>query len=86
MEIIVGCLLAFIFAQEFFNRRERQKLLEAFLAKNLGDIKDLEMGRKFKPVKEKSTSVVESLNDLDDKAFNKYITDFNKSQEEYGES
>jgi hypothetical protein len=76
-EIVIGCLLAFIFFQDFLNRKERQKLTEAFIAKNLKEIQDLESIRKVKPTKQKEEEPLSTVGDLDDKAFDKYIKSVN---------
>lgn len=82
MEIIVGCLLAFIFFQDFFNRRERQKLVEAFIAKNLQEIQDLEAVRKIKPTKQKEEVPEITLDMSDDKMFDQYIQQINNLKPE----
>ena len=76
-EIIIGCLLAFIFFQDFFNRKERQKMTEAFIAKNLQEIQDLEAVRKIKPTKQKEEVPEVTLDMSDDKMFDQYIKQIN---------
>ena len=65
--------MIFISVQEYFNKKERQKLSEALIAKNLREIADLEITRKTKPAKEEETvdAVLES--DLSDEEFAKSI-------------
>lgn len=81
-EIIVGCLLAFIFFQDFFNRRERQKLTEAFIAKNLQEIQDLEAVRKIKPTKQREDVPQVTLDMTDDRMFDQYIKQINSLKPE----
>ena len=52
--IIIVVLLSFMFIQEHQNRKERKRLIEAFLAKNLNDLKQGELIEKVKPNKEKA--------------------------------
>lgn len=84
LEIIAGCLLAFIFIQDFFNRKERQKLIEALIARNLKELGDLETTRQYKPTKTKIVDPAIPVSDLDEKAFDKYIKDINELKEDDG--
>jgi len=85
LEIITVSLLVLIFLQEFFNRKERQKLVEALIARNLRELGDLETTRKFKPTKTKKVddSAV-PVSGLDDKTFDRYIKDTNELKEDDG--
>ncbi|MDD5220006.1 MAG: hypothetical protein PHV11_05550 [Candidatus Bipolaricaulis sp.] len=48
-EAIIAFLLVFIAVQEYFNRQERKKLIDAYLAKNLTELKQAERIEKEKP-------------------------------------
>jgi cbb3-type cytochrome oxidase subunit 3 len=48
-EAIIAFLLVFIAVQEYLNRQERKKLIDAYLAKNLTELKQAEQIEKEKP-------------------------------------
>lgn len=79
MEIIAFALLGFILIQEFFNRKERQKLIEAFLAKNLKEVQDLEYERKIKPEAKKEEEFISEA-EADESVFDKMIKQINKTE------
>lgn len=49
--VVIVALLVFILAQEWQNRIERKKLIDAYLAKNLTELKQAEKIEKELPVK-----------------------------------
>lgn len=44
-DVIIGLLLAFIVWREYANTKERRDLLNRVMAKDLGDLKNVEGGR-----------------------------------------
>jgi len=60
-------------------------MVEALIAKSLGELQELETTRKFKPEKTKKVedSIV-PMSDLDDKTFDKYIKDTNEREDDGG--
>ena len=81
---IIGILLVFIALQEYFNRKERQRLIETIIAKNLGELRDLEVTRKIPHKEENEEPSLIPFTELDDKSFDKYVKDINKIGENNG--
>jgi len=48
--IVIIFLLIFIVIQEYFNKQERKKLIDAYLAKNITELKQAEAIEKSKPI------------------------------------
>ena len=64
-EIVIIALLVFIAVQEYFTRKERKRFMDAFMAKNLEELKVAERIEKTPPAKEeieKPPDLVETEN------------------------
>jgi len=73
IEYIALALLAYICYQDFMNRKERKRLVDAFLAKNLRELKEPErkpVGTVDKPV---DIPLMEATQDEFDKAIRKEV-------------
>ncbi len=65
IELVIVFLLVFIVYQEYQNRKERKGLIEAFMAKNLTDLKVAEKIAESPPLKPPEPEVPPELMEVD---------------------
>ncbi len=77
--IVILSLLTLIGVQEYYNRKERNRLTNALMSKNLADFRALQWDDKKKPEKKVvETNDTAPLSQLSDQDFEKHIAKINK--------
>jgi len=73
IETVVWFLLAYITVSEFFNRKERKRLMEMIMAKSLPEFKEAEKEEKSKPSVPEELPEMIPMDQATDQQFDKMI-------------